>query len=87
MLQSMNTNVCGDYCIAYVKMTCRGITLKQIVQQFLLSNYLDERDHVLRYFIKTKFGTLLHHNDSLPQLHDTSQLHNASNLQSCIIRK
>lgn len=67
-LQSVNTNVCGIYCIIFCMMRSRGFTLNYIINTFLLSHNSEERDHILKYFAVKEFSELSTHGQ-LPPIH------------------
>ena len=80
VLQSLNTNVCGIYCIVFAIMKCKGYSLKDIIDLFLLTNNDDERDHALRYFMDRNFSLIISTFGHLPPIHDVS---NEFSFQTC----
>ena len=79
-MQSLNTNVCGIYCIVFAIMKCKGYSLKDIIDLFLLTNNDDERDHALRYFMDRNFSLIISTFGHLPPIHDVS---NEFSFQTC----
>ena len=59
-LQGLNTDVCGVYCVVFAVMRAKGHTLNDIVTTFLLSKTCDERDRIMKYFMKSNFLELVH---------------------------
>ena len=57
--QSLNTNVCGDYCLFYVFARANGFRLSEIdfALQYFPSSHI--RDHVIRHFISNNFSHTL----------------------------
>lgn len=68
-LQSLDTNVCGMYCIIYTVMRTKGYTLKSIIQMLLLPKTSYERDSILEYFLKSYLSEFCYGQLSPVKLH------------------
>ena len=55
-LQSLNSNVCGHYCLYYVINRCRNVSVKTIVNRF--GKNTRKNDHLVYHFITKYFGYL-----------------------------
>ena len=57
-LQSLNSNVCGHYCLFYIMCRCRRVSMKTIVNRF--SKNTVRNDSLVYRFITKHFGFLFH---------------------------
>lgn len=55
-LQSLDTNVCGDYCLLYAVARERGHSVTEILLRLLHFQTSHLRDHVVRNFISHNFN-------------------------------
>jgi len=57
-LQSLDSNVCGHYCLYYLLNRCRDINMKKVVDRFTLNKKLN--DTFVFHFIVKHFSFLYH---------------------------
>lgn len=74
-LQSLNTDVCGDYCIWFLSERARGKSMQDIVSQF--SNDCKNNDIMVRKQVTSRYG------DIVAQVLSKTNIH----LQGCYKRK
>lgn len=58
-LQSLDTNVCGDYCLFYVSCREQGCTIYSILDSFEIFSNSHSRDHAVREIILKYFENTL----------------------------
>lgn len=54
-LQSLDSNVCGEYCVLYLVHRAHGYTLRSFVKKWFTSNP-KKNDQVVRHMFKRMFG-------------------------------
>ena len=69
-LQSVNTKVCGHYCLYYLINRCRNVTMTTIVSRFSRNSL--KNDSLVYHFIVKYFGYLYTH--SQKQTHQSSRV-------------
>ena len=68
-LQSIDSNVCGHYCLYFLIHRCRNLTMKHIVARF--KGHLQQNDRFVYRFITKHFGHI-YHNIKKHVAHQTS---------------
>lgn len=58
-LQSLDSNVCGHYCLYYLTNRCRNVSLKTIVARF--SRNFNQNDRFVYRFITKHYGHFYHY--------------------------
>jgi len=71
VLQSNNTNVCGIYSIVFLQLKCRGYSLSRILDLLMYANNSEERDHILKYYLDTKYANITNLGQ-IPPIHQVS---------------
>lgn len=73
-LQSIDTNVCGDYCLFYITARNQGEHVISIIQSLLQFNNSHERDHAVRRVIIDNFKTIPDDGNGVDRVHIFSNL-------------
>ena len=55
-LQGLTTTACGDYCLLFALLTCRGWTLRRFVGRMLRVGDFERRDHAVRALVLRLYG-------------------------------
>lgn len=58
-LQSMDTTVCGSYCIIYALLRSRNFSLREVVSTFAIANDSHSRDHGVGAYVNSTYSTLI----------------------------
>lgn len=54
-IQSLSSNVCGQYCIYYLIHRVKGVSFENVLQMFN-ENDLESNDSIVREFVRVNFG-------------------------------
>lgn len=57
-LQSKNASTCGHFCLYYMMHRVRGLSMSDIIQEFIPMNYISNEEKVM-YFVKKHFNTVV----------------------------
>ena len=82
--QGLNSNVCGMYCIVFAVMRCHGYSMRDVANLLLSTKNTEERDHVIKYFIESKYSKLLSSLNKLPPIHCVNESLCQHSLHRCI---
>jgi hypothetical protein len=55
-LQGLTTTACGDYCLLFALLTCRGWTLRRFVETMRRAGDFERRDHAVRATVLRLYG-------------------------------
>lgn len=65
VLQSLDSSVCGEYCIYYLIHRCRGFSMQTIVNRFSKKKRLN--DSIVYEFVKRHYPNVLHEQRKIKQ--------------------
>jgi hypothetical protein len=55
-LQGLTTTACGDYCVLFTLLACRGWTTRRFVERMLRVGGFERRDHAVRALVLRLYG-------------------------------